>query len=65
MATQVPSIEAERIEALRSYDFLDTPPKTGYDELTELIAQICGCPIAFIGFIDETREWSKSKCEFP
>ena len=65
MAARIPPNDVERVEALHSYDILDTPPEAGYDELTELVAQICGCPVAFIGFIDETRDWLKSKYGLP
>ena len=65
MASPIPPNEAQRIEALHSYDILDTKPEAGYDDLTELAAEIFGCPIAFIGFIDETREWMKFKRGLP
>ena len=65
MASPIPPNEAERIEALHSYEILDTEPEAGYDDLTELAAEICGCPISFIGFIDETREWLKAKRGLP
>jgi class 3 adenylate cyclase len=65
MAPPIPPDEAERLEALRCYDILDTEPEAGYDDLTELAAEICGCPIAFVGFIDETRQWMKSTCGLP
>ncbi|MBX6366331.1 MAG: GAF domain-containing protein [Rhodospirillales bacterium] len=57
--------EAMRLSALRSYAILDTGPELAYDEITELAAQICGCPVAVIGFIDETRDWKKSKYGAP
>jgi class 3 adenylate cyclase len=57
--------DAERIAVLRSYEVLDTPPELVYDEITELAAQICGCPIATISLIDERRDWLKSKYGLP
>jgi adenylate cyclase len=57
--------EAERLAALRSYAILDTGPELAYDEITELAAQICQCPVALIGFVDETRDWKKSKYGVP
>ena len=47
--------------ALRSYEVLDTAPEIAYDEIVELTAQICHCPVAFISFIDDDRRWIKSK----
>ena len=60
-----PENEAERLTALRSYQILDTSPEVGFDELTELAAQICGCPAAYISLVDETRQWMKSLCNLP
>src|SRR5690606_13698818 len=57
--------EAMRLSALLSYGILDTGPELAYDEITELAAQICNCPVAVIGFIDETRDWKKSKYGTP
>jgi adenylate cyclase len=65
MATQAPANEADRLLALRSYAILDTGPELAYDEITELAAQICQCPVAVIGFVDETRDWKKSKYGLP
>jgi adenylate cyclase len=61
----VPQNDAERVAALNRYRVLDTPPEFEYDTLTELPAQICGCPVAVLGLIDETRDWFKAKYGFP
>lgn len=65
MAMPVPDNEADRLGALRSYAVLDTAPELAYDEITELAAQICQCPVAVIGFVDEARDWKKSKYGLP
>ena len=52
--------ETRRIEALRDYAILDTPPDQALDDLTALAAQICGVPIALISFVDEHRQWFKA-----
>ena len=41
-AAALPADEAERLDALRAYDILDTAPEEAFDELTRLAAQICG-----------------------
>lgn len=61
----VPPNDVERIAALKEYRVLDTPPEFEYDALTELAAQICGCPVALLGLIDETRDWFKAKYGLP
>lgn len=53
--------EPQRLETLRDYDVLDTPPETDFDELAILASQICQTPVAAISFIDESRQWFKSK----
>src|SRR5881394_709231 len=56
-----PSNEAERLNALRAYDVLDTPAEEAFDDLTRLAAQVCNTPIALVCLVDEGRQWFKSK----
>jgi two-component system, cell cycle sensor histidine kinase and response regulator CckA len=53
--------EAKRLEALRQYQILDTPPEQVFDDLAFLAAQICGTAIAVINLIDSKRHWFKAK----
>ncbi|MDF3128437.1 GAF domain-containing protein [Kiritimatiellaeota bacterium B1221] len=57
----VPENELKRLEALRKYRILDTAPESEYDHITSLASFLTGCPIAYISFIDEQRQWMKSK----
>jgi adenylate cyclase len=61
----IPANDAERVAAVKSYHLLDTAPEIAYDEITELAAQICQCPVSVIGLVDETRDWKKSAYGFP
>jgi len=58
----LPPNESERLAALKSYAVLDTQAEPAFDELTRLAARMFSTTIALIGFIDETREWFKSRC---
>ena len=57
----VPKTEELRLLDLQLYDILDTPNEKEYDELRELAAKICNCPISLISLIDKDRQWFKSK----
>jgi adenylate cyclase len=65
MDVPIPENDPERVVVLKSYEVLDTAPEAVYDDITELAAQICQCPIAFISFTDDKRGWFKSKYGLP
>jgi hypothetical protein len=44
--------EAQRLEALRQYDVLDTPPDAAFDDITRLAAHALQAPISLITLID-------------
>jgi GAF domain-containing protein len=50
--------------ALRAFDILDSGAEQSYDDLTSLAAHICQTPVALITFIDEHRQWFKSRIGF-
>jgi PAS domain S-box-containing protein len=60
MNARLPANERARLEALRAYDILDTPPDRACDDLVQLAAQICGTPIAVISLVDSARLWFKA-----
>jgi PAS domain S-box-containing protein len=56
----LPANEAERLEALRRYEILDTPPEVAFDRITTLAARLFDVPIALVSLVDESRAWFKS-----
>lgn len=56
----IPFGEPQRLEALRGYEILDTPPEPTYDSLTRLAATLFDVPIALISLVDADRQWFKS-----
>ena len=65
MSFPVPTNETERLAAVRALNILDTAPEIAYDEIGELAAQICQCPVAYISFMDDDRLWLKAKYGLP
>ncbi len=57
----VPENETSRLEALRNLKILDTLPESEYDEITSLASYICKTPVSLISFVDEDRQWFKSR----
>jgi sigma-B regulation protein RsbU (phosphoserine phosphatase) len=56
----IPDNEAERLEAVRRYDVLDTPPDGAFDRLTALAAKHFEVPISIVSIVDTDRIWFKS-----
>ncbi len=56
--------EEARLEVLREYQVLDTPPEQGFEDVTELASFICGTPISLVTLVDADRQWFKSERGF-
>jgi formate hydrogenlyase transcriptional activator len=64
MSTSLPDHESERLQALRRYSILDTPPEGSFDQITAVAAELFRVPIALIGLVDHDRIWFKSRHGF-
>jgi GAF domain-containing protein len=53
--------ESARIDAVRRYDILDTPPDGAFDRVTALAAELFDVPIALVTIVDHDRIWFKSR----
>ncbi|MDB4932896.1 MAG: serine/threonine protein kinase [Myxococcaceae bacterium] len=58
--TLIPENEAERMEAVRRYQILDTPADGSFDTITALAARLLKAPIAIVSIVDHDRIWFKS-----
>jgi class 3 adenylate cyclase len=61
----IPANEPSRLAAVRALNILDTAPEIAYDEIGELAAQICQCPVAYVSMMDDDRLWLKAKYGLP
>ncbi|MBD2127914.1 ATP-binding protein [Microcoleus sp. ZQ-A2] len=52
--------ETERLNALRRYEILDTPPDGAFDRITSIVARLFKVPIAIVSLVDSDRIWFKS-----
>lgn len=57
-----PANERERLEVLRRYGILDTPPEPAFDDIAR--SHICATPVSSISLIDADRQWFKAKVGF-
>ena len=60
----IPDDEAERLEALRRYEVLDTRPERAFDRLARIAATLLDVPVALVTLVDEDRQWFKSRVGF-
>lgn len=60
MSFPLPPNEEQRLEELRRYAVLDTPPEKAFDNITALTARIFKVPIAAVTLVDQDRQWFKS-----
>ncbi|MFJ6000454.1 PP2C family protein-serine/threonine phosphatase [Streptomyces sp. NPDC092370] len=54
------NVEAARIEAVRRYDILDTPPNGAFDRVAAMAARLFDVPVATVTIVDTDRIWFKA-----
>jgi diguanylate cyclase (GGDEF)-like protein len=57
----IPENEAQRLQAVYSYEVLDTTPEVDFDALTRVAAHAFNMPAAVVGLMDADRLWFKSR----
>lgn len=60
-AAPLPDNEAARLEALYSYEVLDSACEAAFDDIVRLAARLTGRPIALVSLIDADRQWFKAR----
>ena len=58
-------VEAMRMEAVRRYEILDTPPDGTFDRITALAARLLRVPIGIVSVVDNDRIWFTSHHGLP
>lgn len=61
MSYPIPEDEEARLAALDSYQIVDTMPEQQYDDIANLVSQICGTSISTVALLDRDRKWHKAK----
>ena len=56
----LPHNEADRLETLRDYQILDTPPAAAFERIACLATRLFAVPIALVAFLDAERQWVKT-----
>lgn len=56
----IPENDDERLEELYKYMVLDTVNERVFDDITELVSEICDVKIALVSLVDKDRQWFKS-----
>lgn len=57
----LPPNESQRVQALRSYKVMNTPPEQVFDDLVRIASMVCQTPIALVSLVDESRQWFKAR----
>ncbi|MCC0808305.1 EAL domain-containing protein [Methylobacterium sp. W2] len=56
--------EPQRLEALKRYKVMDTPPEVEFDHVAKLAADLFRVPTALVSFVGEDRQFFKARLGF-
>lgn len=61
---------ASRLSALNSYQVLDTPAESAFDDIVFIASRVCRAPVALVSLVEDDRQWFKARvgvdmCETP
>ncbi|MFD3872086.1 PP2C family protein-serine/threonine phosphatase [Streptomyces sp. NPDC058623] len=56
----LPAVETWRMEAVRRYSILDTPPDGAFDRIAAMAARLFDVPVATVTIVDTDRIWFKA-----
>lgn len=57
----IPENDAVRLDAVRRFYILDTPPEKTFDEIAALLLDTFDVPLAFVSLVDEAKVFFKAK----
>ncbi len=55
IATTAATDPTSRLQALASFDVLDTPPQAMFDQVVQVASLLCGTPIGLVSLVDRNR----------
>jgi adenylate cyclase len=65
MQFPLPGNERGRLEAVRRYGIYGSDPEPGFDDLSEIAAQIASAPISLVNIVGDTEVWLKARRGIP
>ncbi|TXN41734.1 PAS domain-containing protein [Methylobacterium sp. WL30] len=57
-------LDGPRRDELASYDILDTPAESEFDDIVKVASDVCGMPVSLISLLDGDRQWFKAETGF-
>ena len=56
----VPENEAARIRAVEQYEIAGSDPEEAFDDLAEVAARVCHCPVGQVNIVTDKHRWTKA-----